>query len=222
MHIKYILDSIRGITHLENQDKTVVIENPTFSLFFVFDGVSSAKNASTAVNLSEKFIKENYRKYCKNDEVSLKNLIIGLNEHLIESNLEEMLTTCSCLYYSALENKLKFLNIGDTRIYGISNQYITKYTKDNNLEQMPNVLTKCLGMKNLISQDFEEKYIANTDKRILICSDGFYKFLEKNKTIFHKLLNFKRLGNVEKALKREIINNEDDSTYLLLSLYVQN
>ncbi len=211
-------DSLMGTTHSENQDDILIISSENYDLYFLFDGVSQSKNPKKGIELVKKYIKNNHLKYYRNKDLSISSLMIDANQYVLNFNLEEPFTTYAAIFISLDGQQIKYSNIGDTRIYGVSEQYLFQYSHDDVDLNQRNIITKCLGMPELRNEDFTENIINSNEKRLLICTDGFYNLLETKKTRFHNILNFKKLFNIKKSLSDEMLNkNEDDATYILIN-----
>ncbi len=215
---KYIYHSIRGLNHEENEDGLLVIEEKNYQLFFVFDGVSSAKNAKIAIKLAKSFIKTNYKPYLNNAEYNFIDLMYDVNDYIVNSGISEVLTTyCSILIMVEDKVDVKFSNLGDSRIYLVTKQYFEKLTVDDNLYPGSNVIKKCLGMDSLRKSDFREETINADSKKFLLCTDGVYKFLEADKLLFFNILNGSKLKVIKEKLQKEVTGrNKDDATYILI------
>ena len=112
-------------------------------------------------------------------------------------------------------NIAKYINIGDSRIYIYSDQFLEKVTIDDAISNT-NILTRYLGSENLILEDFK---VNNIDKKnnFLICTDGFYSLMDKNLKEFFITFNFKLMSNIRKKLAfLQRKKNIDDSTYILI------
>lgn len=220
--ITYINDSIKSPFHKENEDKILVIDDDQYSLFFLFDGVGSAKNALEAVDISTRFILKSYQKYLDNGIFKLSKLMFDVHNEIIRSKLAEAFSTYVSMFIPQNEDqKVSVSSMGDSRLYGITNQYILQLTDDDNVPGVENIITKSLGMLRLSEKDFIQKDFFPNEKRYLLSSDGFYKLMEKNKQVFHENMNFARLVNTKKALHKDILNNNtDDASYILAEAYV--
>jgi serine/threonine protein phosphatase PrpC len=222
--INHIFDSIKSPAHDKNEDKTLIIQSDKYWLFFVFDGVGSATHAIDAVKISCDFISKNYKNYEYGEKFHLSDLMYNTHLQIIKSKLPEALSTYVAMFISKHENqKISISSMGDSRIYGVSNQYIIQHTKDDSIPNIDNTITKSLGMLKLKDTDFYQRDFAPKESRYLFSSDGFYKLMEKNILSFHQILNFLRLGNVKNSLKKSIINNNaDDASYILIEINVQD
>ena len=220
MKVDYISDTFKGVNYKENKDSCVILKHKDDFLFFLFDGVSSAKNAKIGVDNSIDYIKNNYKNYYLNNNFQLKKLMFDVNKQLAQDKRSELYTTYVALHIGANSKNSKFSSLGDSRLYGISNQYLNQYSKDDK-GAISHTITKCLGMKDLNENDFNEIIIQKLENKFLLCSDGFYSFLEKDKLDFFKIFNFSYLANIKKRIKNELYaKNSDDATYILIKIYV--
>lgn len=208
-------DSIKGEKRKLNQDSTLFIETSTYFLLFLFDGVSSIETSINFIEDCKRYIKGNYSHYFRNDYIGLADLLFQTNQYVINDGAYGM-STCSAVYINK-ENLTAFcVNIGDSRIYEYTNQYLESVTEDDVLPGTTNVLTKSLGDFRLEINDFAQKQIS-FDVGLLLCSDGFYRVMEKQKLRLFTILQFKKAGDVVKALTNSLLgNNLDDSTYIII------
>ena len=215
---KYVNHSIKGINHSKNEDDLLMIEQKNYQLFFVFDGVSSAKNSKAAIRLSREFISSNYQHYFHNSEYSFIDLMYDVNKSIVNSGISEALTTYCSIFILNQKNEIaKISNLGDSRIYWMTKQYIEKLSIDDNLYPGSNVINKCLGIDSLRKSNFREEMVSAVGKRFLLCTDGFYKFLENDKMSFFNILNDSKLKSIKDKLQKEISDrNKDDATYILI------
>lgn len=208
-------NSLKGINREINQDDTLIIEDPCFYLLVLFDGVSSLRNSIFFIQECKAFLQKEYKTYLKKNEIFLRELFFECNKQA-SLKVKDGKTTCSALYMEKDTNKAVVFNIGDSRIYDFSNQYLQAITIDDSLPGNRNVITKCLGMEGLSYSDLYQKEIEY-GYGLLLCSDGFYKNLEENKNKYFLFLQYKYPGNVFKALnKAQIGNNLDDSTFIII------
>jgi len=220
--IDHLDDSVKSPSHPENEDKVLTITAEGYSLFFLFDGVGSALHALDAVQISTSFISSNYKNYEKDNDFELAKLMYDTHLEIIKSNLSEALSTYVALHVPHEENlEITISSMGDSRIYGVSNQYVSQYTEDDSVPNVENVITKSLGMLKLEYTDFSQKKFIPKEARYLVCSDGFYKLMEKNLEVFYETLNFSRFANIKKKLLKDIVgNNTDDASYILIKIHV--
>ena len=220
MKIDYITESFKGIRNKQNNDSFIILDKKYFSIFILFDGVGSAKNPKVGIEKASNYIKKNFRQFIIGGRLSLKDLMYKTNQYVLNENIDEPYTTYVALYIDKEHDDILISGLGDSRIYGISKQYINQYSKDDK-SKISNTITKCLGIKGLKKEDFKEDFVKKAEKRLLLCSDGFYCFLEDNKLNFFELLNFNNLKKIQKKIIKEIRNkNEDDASYILINLYI--
>lgn len=220
--INCVYDTIKSPSHNQNEDKILVIKQNWYSLFVLFDGVGSAKHALDAVNISSRFISDNYKKYEREEKFELSKLMYDTHLAIINSKIPEALSTYVALFIPNQDHQQASMSsMGDSRLYAVSTQYITQQTKDDNLSNRENVITKSLGMPKLENTDFSQVDFTPTESRYLLSSDGFYKLMGENIQDFYKVLNFSRFGNIKKALQKNIVNkNTDDASYILIKTNV--
>ena len=221
--LKFKSDSQKGRQREINKDRVEVIERDDYILFIVFDGISSAKNATLAIDKIIEFLRKNEDRILKENSLSLDRLMYEANEYLLSLSLEEGVTTYALVFIQKSKpSEIKFSNLGDTRIYEVTNQALVQLTPDHKLINSSNVVTKYLGMIDCTQSDFfESTKKLEYGGRFLICSDGFYEILEEDPSKLHRILNFKRLGDVSHQLRREIFSkNKDDASYILIDTHV--
>jgi serine/threonine protein phosphatase PrpC len=214
---KYIFDSITGINKKENQDNLFVLNTDEYSLYALFDGVGSAINSKKATQLAIEFIKKNNREFLSTT-VDLNRLLFEANNFIIGQQIPEALTTYCIVYIPNQPNlPVYYSSMGDTRLYAKTKQYIEQLTVDDRVEGTKNIITKCLGLGYMPLSDFSQWNYIRVDEELLICTDGFYSFLEENRLTFFELLNKKSLKSIKDSLAQFIINkNQDDSTYIFI------
>tara|TARA_R110000744_G_C19366098_1_gene561922 strand:+ start:449 stop:1117 length:669 start_codon:yes stop_codon:yes gene_type:complete len=219
-NLRHVTYSEQGVKRKFNQDSFLIIEKLNFSLYIIFDGVSSNALSLTFIEEYKKLIKiasENHP--CFKDSIS--KLFYDINNRLIENNIEGM-STISALLFDKIKGGIKYLNIGDSRIYTFTNQFIEKITIDDSLNKSSNILTKCLGSKVLVLEDFD---LHNLDEaqNYLMCTDGFYRMMETNLKEYFEILNFKNFSNIRNGLKKlQKSKNNDDSTIIIVRNEIPN
>lgn len=218
MKNNFITESLKWKCRNINKDSILVLDKKNFSVYVLFDGVSSSINAKQWINIVKNYITKNIENYYSNG-ITLWKIFFDANNYLLNKNIVDSYTTCSCLYIEKNTWKKKILNIWDSRIYFITNQYKKQLTLDDKEFENSNEITKCLWM-NLHSEDIKEVDLdmdSYNNGNFLLCSDWFYTFLENNKLLFHKILQYKRLLNIKNNLYKQIKGkNIDDSTYIYI------
>jgi len=217
--IKYIYDSLKWIKRDQNKDDILIISNNNTLLFVLFDWVSSSISAKKWIKFIKSFIWKNMNSYIIDGEIKLKDLIFDSNAALLKSNIIDSYSTCSAFSFSEQKQEYKFINIWDSRIYWIFMNYKKQFSSDDNEKYNKNILTKYIW-RSLDYKSFEEISLQKDEIwkwNILICSDGFYNILEKNKLLFHEILHYKRLWNIRNRLNKELYKkNIDDASYIYI------
>lgn len=216
--LKYIADSIKGTQRIENKDRTLVLSSEDYLLAILFDGISSAAEANKGIGIAVDFIEKNYSLFYATDKwYDLSSLMFEAHRAAIQPELNDPYATFNAVCVSRKKEWAVFSNLGDSRTYEVTPQYIKQRSKDDNLLHNKNVVTKYLGMIELKKEDFLVNNFDVADKRILLCSDGFYSLLEEDRKDFHSILNFDRPGYIKKALFNKISGkNLDDSSYIFV------
>ena len=215
--LNYISHSDKGTERKKNKDRIYISQEDGEILAILFDGISSAEEANEGIDIIIEFIKTNQKKLGPESSYTLTDLMFDANKRLIDSSLTSPFTTYSAMYVPSGSKSAIFSNLGDSRIYEVTPQYLKQVSQDDNLVNNKNVVTKYLGMVELERSDFSDFSLDIENKRFLLCSDGFYSLLEKNLLEFHKVLHFKRTANIKKSLDKLISGkNSDDSSYILI------
>ena len=215
--ITSISDSLKGYEREQNKDGSLVLEHETYFLAIIFDGVSSANRAKEGVTLAKEFIKKVHDNYTQDGTLRLADLVCATNDVLVASGIPTPYATISSICIPFHGKNATIVSLGDSRIYGITGQEMTQLTKDDNPPDDENVITKCLGMEELERIQVREKNIELEAKRLLLCTDGFYHVMEDRPELFHEVLNYQRLGNIKKRLRKELSgDNYDDASYVIV------
>jgi serine/threonine protein phosphatase PrpC len=204
---------MKGTHHQENWDDYIIIDEPSYYLFIVFDGVSSAKNGKGAVAHAKNYVEKNYKQL--ELDFNIRRLMFELNNDLLASEMAEAYSTYCAVFYHKINEKYSYSWLGDSRLYAISNQYLEPLTVDDSFSK--NFITKFLGHAHLNYQDFREVHDSKEDKHLLICTDGFYRLLESNKLAFFDYFMNKSLNKIKKGVTKLVEGkNFDDSTFIFL------
>lgn len=210
----YITSSFKGIHRTENQDSYLVIDDPDYSLYAVFDGVGGAENGREASHLAKKFVKENFSRYI-NGKVKVKELLYDLNNALATSEYCEAYSTYCLLVIKKSTGMIYYSWLGDSRIYEVNNQFIEPITEDDS--DGTNIITKFLGDDELTPDDIRLLSFKKDNKHLLLCTDGFYHILESDKFTFFKEFQRKSLDSVKTKIKSLVRGkNADDSTFIFV------
>ncbi|MBI4158110.1 MAG: protein phosphatase 2C domain-containing protein [Candidatus Yanofskybacteria bacterium] len=218
MHpFRYTSDSLKGTKRKENKDRIWISEKNEWIFSVLFDGISSAKEANRGIDIAVDFLEKNYQRFLVNRNLRLADLMFEVNSQIIKAGLNSPFATYSAAYFNSMSGMAKFSNLGDSRIYEVTPQYLKQLTQDDNLVHDKNVVTKYLGMVELTREQILEFLVNTEGKRILLCSDGFYSILEEKLSRFYEIFNFKNEVNIKKSLSSEIEgNNFDDASYVLV------
>jgi serine/threonine protein phosphatase PrpC len=216
--INYISDSFKGSTHHNNQDGIIVILEDQYKIFTVFDGVSLSENQIKGVQVATEFISENYWKFYKEEDFHLKEMMKQANKAIMSSLWKDALTTYCAAVLDYNRNSY-ISHLGDSRIYILDRGNLEQHTVDDVVFPGSNILTKCLGVNRLDDSDFYERKIKVEKGRLLLCTDGFYEWLNKESKEFLEILCQQDLENVKKRINVTIAGkNRDDATYILVDL----
>lgn len=217
----YIFDSIKGKNRKVNKDVLVLSVNAGhFILFALFDGVSSKINGKIGASISANYIKRFSNRYCVDEHILLDKLLLDLNTNIIESRYTEAYTTCTLVAVNR-NNKSNILisHIGDSRVYIISNKYISCLTQDHKRVNT-NILEKYLGLVDLKIEDINSaNQVLSENDKVLICSDGFYVLMENELSEFYAAFQYKKLSTTKNHLNKLVYNkNNDDASYILVDV----
>lgn len=209
-----ICNSLKGIARMQNQDDIWFMHTDAYSLFILFDGVSSLKKSLDYVQYCKCFLNNNYDSYV-NSEVKLDQLIYNMHLSSLSSSIDGK-TTCSALLLHSNLHKAFIVNVGDSRVYSFSNYFLEPLTVDDNLSGNSHILTKYIGLEELKLDDIAQKEI-DIAQNFLICTDGFYNLMEENIKKYFMIFQYKRNKNIVNAINRLQANkNKDDSTYIII------
>ncbi len=205
-----------GLKRHENQDSFLaeqLYDNVTLCL--VCDGMGGANGGSTASKLAcSSFLK--YVKKKLPDFMDMGQISFDGGDLSIEGILKKGADSAnSAVFKKATKNKdlsgmgttlvaaliindtLFALNIGDSRLYFVSENNITQLTRDHSYVQTlidlgqitpeeaaanphKNIITKAIGISKSEEPDlFREDLASNDVKYILLCSDGLTNFVEE-------------------------------------------
>ena len=169
--------------------------NQENKIFSVFDGMGGEANGERASYLGSKTLKEmdnknqlNWEKYVEraNDKICIEM-----------ENHKRMGSTMAGVQF--LKDKIVISNIGDSKIYLLSNNSFGQVSVDH-VEKVYTTkkprLTQYFGIKKeeMIIQPFIKEYHYENVEKILICSDGLSDMVKNNE--------------IEKTLEKEISSKE--------------
>lgn len=214
-NITFVHNSLQGSRREKNQDDILILSDSNFYLFVLFDGVSSLSGSWDFIQACKRFIKDNHIQYVRGNKINLRELIYQMHVASFDAG-ENGKSTCSALLLKPDDNKAYAVSIGDSRIYAFTNSYMEVLTTDDTLSGNNNFLTRYIGKEGLGPDDIDLIQI-NADQHFLICSDGFYSLMEKDRKTYFKIFHYKRKGNIVNAISRLQKNkNRDDSTFIII------
>jgi serine/threonine protein phosphatase PrpC len=213
--LTYISNSIKGIRRDKNQDRILIIEDDNYYFFIIFDGVSSYPESYLYIEKYIAYLNANYSEFLAKPEGNIDKLLYNAHKSLVSSSIGGC-TTIAALFFSKSHKIAKYINIGDSRIYIYSELYIEKITIDDNIPEMPNILTRSLGPNYLSFDDFHV-YEIEKEHNFLLCTDGFYALMEEDLYEYFNTINHKDLDKIRKQLSLlQQDKNYDDSSYILI------
>lgn len=236
-----------GNIRKKNEDSVLVlkgnINKDEFSLLLVADGMGGLESGEIA----SRVVVDAFKKWWDNDlktiaqenfdlntiknslEVTIENInkeIYSLKEHNIKAG-----TTLILVFI--YKKQYIMCNVGDSRFYLIDNKGLNQISVDQTWcedeiragrmargeeksHKMKNVLTSALGTKNNYTLQSEIGCIH--DEYILICSDGFYAYLNED-NLYKKIKKYKNCQDALENMKNEIKEKRahDNLTAVLLN-----
>ncbi len=199
-------------------------------LFIVADGMGGHNAgevaSSMAIDEIAGYIIDRYAKLDKNEdfEIGINTLIKEAISHANDKIYKKSLLESSCFGMGTTLSLVFIINyavyighIGDSRIYLIRNNTITRLTDDHSLvaelvkngtikpeeahnHPQKNIITRSLGTEYSIQSDAKQ-LIANEGDLLLICSDGLTNMLEDEEIL--NIVN--NIGNIDRSCI-ELIN----------------
>jgi len=212
----YIHQTLTGTRKKENKDNYLIIEKETYLLLAIFEGADGAFNSHKANLLAMTFIESRHADFLSN-EVRLDKLLYECNRYILDRNVPQSDTGCGIALISntALQASY-FCCVGSPRIYAVINRRIRELT-NGTAPGSAALRSKWLGKTALTENDFIQNRLTESTNTLLLCTGGFYNFLEKAPLEFFKILNKKNLKTIRGELLLSIENkNSQDATYILI------
>ncbi|MBR5253509.1 MAG: serine/threonine-protein phosphatase [Bacteroidales bacterium] len=190
----FVLNDVWGGSHL---------------LAVVVDGVGGNGGGDVASNLAVRCISEHFREcmHSVNSIDVLQSAVIFANNSIYAQHYNPWLSQMSCVLTAALINlktgKMDVCHVGDTRLYMLKDQILTKITSDHSfvgpmeesgqlteLEAMDhprrNIITRSVG-KDILQWGTEyiqtHTIMLEPDSTLLLCSDGLYDMVHSSRTV---------------------------------------
>lgn len=167
------------------------------NLFIVADGMGGHNAGDYASKHTVEKVVETVEELKKEQDIEeiIQEAIYRANAYIYEKSKEDMSLSGmgTTLVIATIKDKeVTVANIGDSRMY-VVNQNITQITKDHSLvEEMvtmggldkeaarnhpdKNIITRAIGVKELVLADFFEVTLKKEDK-LLLCTDGLTNML---------------------------------------------
>ena len=193
-----------GLVRQNNQDRfECAALSETLSFAVLCDGIGGENGGETAAEISTSFAADMLRRNLAEDmsEISLRSVMYsafsGANALVYEKASEDnalsgMGTTMIASVRTA--DALYIAHVGDSRVYLLREDSEKILTRDHTLVQMMidsgklteeealvhpkrNYLTRAVGVSPVVDVEFQVYSLNNTDIALL-CSDGFYHYLE--------------------------------------------
>lgn len=210
----------KGLKRDRNQDSYLIMDKGNYTLFIVFDGVSSYIDSYRFIDAFKRILKSELKQLSFSN-INISKALFHAHNRVLQLKINGKSTISLLLVDKDFSNKF-FVNIGDSRIYIFTKQYLQKITHDDSLAGSSNIITRCLGMTELSEEDFK---LAKIEKgnNFLICSDGFYSLMENNIKDYFMSLNYNKFRNIKRKLSSlQRGNNMDDSTYIVIKNEISN
>ncbi len=208
-----------GLKRKENQDSYVIAESEAGNLLAVVcDGIGGGLAGDVASHMAVAHMKERFlQKNTFVDDLDvkhwLKTTIQEANDLIFMQSTKSMTqkgmgTTCVGVLYT--KHQTYIFNVGDSRIYGIYDQYFICLTEDHSFVQdllkageiteeeakthpNRNMLTNALGIWDNVKIDINK--IKDGYTYLLICSDGLHGYVKEEEIIriLHKKEDIRNL-----------------------------
>lgn len=212
-----------GVKREDNQDNywsaRLDVDGKEMGVICLCDGMGGMDNGGLASRVVVKAVRDFFKNYT--DFKDLVTILNKVNTDLyIKSKTEKVSLGTTCTVICCYEGKYEIYHIGDSRCYHRDSNKVSILTKDHTViekykeagRELPphlvkkykNTLTKCIGVSNKIELDYYNG-TYNSGDLFLVCSDGFWHFLE-NESFFNS-----DFYNLHELIKRYIINGETDN-----------
>ncbi len=243
---------MRKINHLskrdiggrsEQQDSVVIVQDGNDLLISLADGMGGhsggARASSIFTNISQVYFEN---KSYENPQIFFQDIITHSEEEIkfyAKQSGEDPHTTATLALIK--DEYIHFANIGDSRVYIFDRVELQKRTRDHSVPEMllqmgeiteeqiathpdQNKLTKSLGPNsNEMPNYYSYKLNKNKDYIILLCSDGFWEYVEEQEMIhfiFGSELNI-ALNNMVQIAKKRGGNYGDNISVAVATLMCQ-
>lgn len=206
MIVSYYTDV--GCVRKENEDSVFAKELDGGYLLIVADGMGGHNGGKTASRIAideiSSYVTQNYRAGQSGTEIEdlLRTAISEANMRIYsaafkDDKLRGMGTTVVSAIVS--ENKLYTANVGDSRLYILSNGVFRQITTDHSYVEslvskgiiskseakthpQKNIITRAVGSDDSVEIDFFENSLSKNDI-VLICTDGLHTMVDEEDII---------------------------------------
>ena len=228
----------RGVVREANEDSIGISRTKNgITIAVVCDGMGGAAGGRIASEIAEETFMSSMlsctdeMEQLKFDSIKVKALIgeaaskanaAVLAKARDDLSLFGMGCTLNAIVYIEPQNRLYYVNVGDSRLYMITKKEIKQLTKDHSYVQMlvdnneitpeeaenhpqKNLITKALGIKDDIEPDVSDKKLApKSESHFLLCSDGLHGLIKRevlkevalsDTSIHEKIFSYIRLAN---------------------------
>lgn len=211
------------------------------NLFIVADGMGGYNGGEVASRFCVDHVKKHIEEVKNGTSVIsvMKEAVSSTNDILRDKAAKsEEISRCGTTVVMATitnEDILYVANIGDSRLYHLSNNELHQITEDHSLvEEMvkkghisrekarfhpdKNIITKAIGSEPFIEPDFFEVKVKEGD-RILLCSDGVSNMMEEGR-LKEILASPWELSEIGDTLVRTAVENggKDDITLVIIEV----
>lgn len=208
-----------GKMRATNQDNFFTMRISDNVLMFVLcDGMGGTNGGNIASNLAIRTFSEYIEQFlsdyidsetdmCRSEEVNFTSLlsdaVLAANAAVYSrahenSELANMGTTIVAAI--SADDKLYITNVGDSRLYSLTDSVLTQLTHDHSYVQMlvdmghitkeeaannprKNILTRAVGTEPRVDADVMETELPSDGSYLMLCSDGLYNFIREDELI---------------------------------------
>jgi serine/threonine protein phosphatase PrpC len=203
-HLRYTAATDIGMRREENQDSYGIIENNSFRVFIVADGMGGVQGGATASKMAVSIVEQYLKDKTELNAANICQAIAVANKLIFEKGADDpslngMGTTFVGIAF--VEKRMFIINVGDSRAYCIRKNYVKRLTEDHTLvmelvrsgtisvEQASNhpvshMLTRSLGPTPEIEIDCHlSDSCPMPDDHFLLCSDGLYNMVAESEML---------------------------------------
>jgi|GEM_PF-2031947 len=217
---------------------TMELNGEPCAVLIVADGVSRAPKDWLASQSTVNFIEGFLKNYSFPIPELMQRAVAYSNEKIINGvqNTFGMLTTLVLLIYQPSSKKAYWVNVGDSRVYGLSNGKWTQLSTDDSTSQpymengkmrlrngqpiMVSALTRAIGARGSLDIKVHE-VSATSYSAFLLCSDGFYGVSEYD-SLTIRMCHSADLAQDSKLVSDSIVKEITDDASVALIRFSQN